>query len=336
MSTVPIGTIANLPTVIDELGCDGWAFMQDFGLEPNAFLRPLRPVPIALCGEVLQRAVAFTHCDELPMLLGAKARMANLGPLRFLIASSADVREAVAALARFRKIWFSGFQILLVEERGIASMAIDCSGSFIGHQHIRTCYLTAMVRHLDIILGTHFPLRQVHFSRPIPEDQRPYRRHFGLLPSFGQVHDAVFFDAALLDNKRTPIHDAELNGFLRTQLSTLENALGSSFAEQVAELIETLLMGGSCSVEKVAEILGIHRLTLYRRLQGQGTTFESLLDDRRRSLAEEMLQRNTLSIAEIADALGYSAAPNFTRAFQRWTGLSPSAWRDQWTPRRDL
>ena len=73
----------------------------------------------------------------------------------------------------------------------------------------------------------------------------------------------------------------------------------------------------------------MHRLTLYRRLQQQGTTFEALLDDRRCELALQMLRRDTASVAEIADALGYSAPTNFTRAFRRWTGVAPSVWRYQ-------
>ncbi|MBF7731560.1 AraC family transcriptional regulator [Pseudomonas sp. N040] len=329
MSTVPIGTLLNLPEVLNELGFDGWGFMLDFALQPESFVKPLQPVPMAFCGELLQRAVIFTQCDELPMLLGAKAKMANLGPLRFLIASSGSVREAVNVLTRFRRLWFSGFQIALHEERGIASMAIDFSGSFLGHQAIRTCYLTAMVRHLDLILGRRFPLRQVHLSRSLPANTAVYRRHFGLAPAFAQARDVVFFDAALLELKRPAVHDPELDYFLRQQLEAMEATLGSSFAEQVAELIESLLIGGRCSVEQVAQVLGIHRLTLYRRLQAQGTTFEALLDQRRRALAESMLQRPAIAIAEIADALGYSAPSNFARAFQRWTGVSPKAWRQQ-------
>ena len=329
MNTVPLGTLLNLPEVISELGFDGWAFMQDAGLQPDSFIKPQTPVPIVFCGELLQRAVALTQCEVLPMRLGAKARMANLGPLRFLIATTGSVREGINALIRFRRIWFSGFQIILFEERGMASMSIDFSGHFVGHQALRTCYLTAMVRHLEMILGAPFPLKQIHLTRTVPNDSGPYRYHFGLTPAFAQLRDTVYLDAALLERKRATGHDPDLNSFLRQQLSQMELALGSGLAEQVSELIETLLMGDSCSVEKAAQILGISRLTLYRRLQAEGTTFEALLDQRRQHLAEGLLQRPSIAIAEIADALGYSAPSNFTRAFQRWSGRSPSAWRQQ-------
>lgn len=327
MNTVPIGTLANLPAVIDSLGFDGWAVMQEFGITPNSFVRPLQPVPIALCGEVLHRAVAFTRCDSLPLLLGGKARMENLGPLRLLVASSTQVRDAVNALIRFRKVWFSGFHVSVAEERGIASISIDLSGVFLGHQLVRTTYLSAMERNMAIIVGTPWKVRQVHLSRPTPADASPYRKHFVVPPAFGQPRDALFFDATLLAMKRQPTHDADLNAYFRQQLTAMEAALGSSFAEQVSELIETLLMGGRCNVEKVAEILGVHRLTLYRRLRAYGTNFESLLDGKRRSMAEAMLRRNTVSVAEVADALGYTSPANFTRAFRRWTGLPPRSLR---------
>lgn len=326
-NTVPIGTLANLPAVMDELGHDGWRFMQGFGLEPSSFVRPLRPVPIALCGELLHRAVECTRCDTVPLLLGARARMENLGPLRLVVASSAGVRQAVDALIRFRKVWYSGFQIRINEERGIASVAIDFSGNFVGHQHVCTSYLTAMERHLDIIVGRAWKVRQVHLSRPKPADTALYRRHFGVTPAFGQVQDALFFDAGLFELRRHATYDGDVHAYFRRQLADMEAALGSSFAEQVGELVESLLMSGRCDVELVAEILGIHRLTLFRRLREYGTTFKSLLEGRRQVMAEAMLQRRTVSIAEIAEALGYGSPANFTRAFRRWTGQTPSAWR---------
>ena len=329
MNTVPIGTLFNLPEVLNELGFDGWGFMQDFALQPDSFVKPLNPVPIAFCAELLNRAVAYAQCDELPVLLGAKARMANLGPLRFLISSTGTMREGVNALIRFRRIWFSGFQILLFEERGMACMSIDFPGRFLGHQEIRTAYLTAMVCHLEMILGKRLPIAQIHLSRPVPGDSKPYRRQFGLQPSFAQARDTVFFSSDLLDRKRSRVHEPDFNLFLRRQLSAMEHALGSSFADQVSELIESLLIGCSCSIERVAGVLGISRLTLYRRLQKQDTTFEALLDQRRRSLAFAMLQRPGISVGEISNALGYSSPSNFARAFVRWTGMSASQWRQQ-------
>jgi AraC-like DNA-binding protein len=327
MNQVPIGTIANLPHVIDAVGFDGWGFMQRFGLSPQSFVRPLQPIPISLCGEMLHAAVAYTAHDELPLLVGSRARMENLGPLRLLMANARRVRDAINSMIRFRRVWYPGYRIALTEERGIAGLIIDFSGHFDGKQEICTAYLAAAERHLRLIVGSRWRSREVQLSRPAPADVKPYRKQFGVCPSFGHGRDALFFDARLLDIKRPAVQDAELDSFLVNQMSAMAAALGSTFAEQVSELVETLLMSGGCSVERVADILGIHRLTLYRRLQDDGTTFEVLLASRRRTIAEGMLRRDAIPITEISEALGYSTAANFARAFHRWADCSPTQWR---------
>ena len=67
--------------------------------------------------------------------------------------------------------------------------------------------------------------------------------------------------------------------------------------------------------------------TLRRRLQGEGTTDQRLLDALRDELAVSQLRRQGLGIGEIAFLLGFSDASAFHKAFRRWTGRSPGAFR---------
>jgi AraC-like DNA-binding protein len=53
------------------------------------------------------------------------------------------------------------------------------------------------------------------------------------------------------------------------------------------------------------------------------------MDDTRRRFALSYLKDRRNSLAEIAFLLGYSEAAAFTRAFKRWTGLTPVAYRRQ-------
>jgi AraC-like DNA-binding protein len=84
---------------------------------------------------------------------------------------------------------------------------------------------------------------------------------------------------------------------------------------------------GECNIERVAGIFSIHRVTLHRYLREEGTSFEVLLDESRRDMAEHMLTSSDQPIADIATALGYRAAGSFVRAFARWHGTTPGAWR---------
>ena len=67
--------------------------------------------------------------------------------------------------------------------------------------------------------------------------------------------------------------------------------------------------------------------TLQRKFAAEGHVFSKLVDKVRADLAAEMLEDTDLTLAEIATALGYSAPSNFARAFERWTGRSPTELR---------
>ena len=327
--TVPVGTLSNLPALIEELGFDGTRLMADYGLSAASFVRPMQPVPVSLSGALIADAVELTGCAHLPVLLGARARLQNVGPLRLLIADSPSVRVALAAIVRYSRVWYSGLRLFVTEDKDVASLVVTPQGEFRGRETIATAYLMALTRHLETIVGpAWWRILEVQLSASAPQDKAPYRRNFGVTPKFGQQRDAVFFPAKLLDIRR-PMRDPGVHEFLRKQIDEMASAAGSEFVDQVSELVETLLMGGSCSVERVCDVLGMHRFTLYRRLRKDGATFEALLDGKRHTLAEGMLARGGLTVSEIAAALGYSSPTNFTRAFRRWSGVAPAHWQQR-------
>ena len=96
------------------------------------------------------------------------------------------------------------------------------------------------------------------------------------------------------------------------------------FKAEVEGVIEPLLGAGEVSIDRVARELGMSRQTLYRRLKGEGTTFEELLDAKRRQLAVRYLALDRSSVKAAAYKLGFSDPAAFSRAFKRWTGTSPS------------
>lgn len=81
------------------------------------------------------------------------------------------------------------------------------------------------------------------------------------------------------------------------------------------------------SIENVAEYLHMSDRTLKRQLAAEGTSFSTLVDEVRYRHATSLLSRTDYSLEQIADELGYSDVANFSRAFKRWSGRSPSNWR---------
>ena len=100
------------------------------------------------------------------------------------------------------------------------------------------------------------------------------------------------------------------------------------FRKEVEDAIEPLLEAGDANIGRVASALGMSRQTLYRRLKAEGATFEELLDAKRRRLAIRYLALERISVKAAAYRLGFSDPAAFSRAFKRWTGSSPSDFRE--------
>jgi AraC-like DNA-binding protein len=89
-----------------------------------------------------------------------------------------------------------------------------------------------------------------------------------------------------------------------------------------------LLPRGQFSLDMLAESLDKDEQTLSAELKRAGTSYQQLLGDTRRELAEEYITRADLTVNEIAYMLGFSDCSNFARSFRRWTGTSPTDFRE--------
>ncbi|MNE79259.1 HTH-type transcriptional regulator VirS [compost metagenome] len=96
-----------------------------------------------------------------------------------------------------------------------------------------------------------------------------------------------------------------------------------SLHAQVKRKIQMLLPCHRSTLELVAQSLRLHPRTLQRRLAQDGVDFEAFLDGIRRSQAEHMLRKTSLSIGQISAELGYRRTTSFCRAHQRWFEMTP-------------
>jgi len=107
----------------------------------------------------------------------------------------------------------------------------------------------------------------------------------------------------------------------------LANLPSSELSEQVKRRISLLLGTGDISAERVAGPMNISQRHLRRKLSQEGTSYEQLADEVRREAALRMIADGQLSLTSIAYELGFLDPSSFTRAFRRWTDMSPTAYR---------
>lgn len=145
-------------------------------------------------------------------------------------------------------------------------------------------------------------------------------------PHFAAPRTAVLIAPEDAD-RPLPTYDPHLVRMLEDQCRTqLARRQETGTAGQVRRQILCQL-GLSATLEDTAAALAISPRSLRRRLEEENTSFRQLVDDERRSLAEQLLKNSLMTLEELAAQLGYLDTASFTRAFRRWHGQSPGQYR---------
>ena len=203
--------------------------------------------------------------------------------------------------------------------RGIepADEAIDASVALILDM-CRSCYGADLN---PILIEVHRP--------KVTKCAKQYEQLFKSPIHFSSSRNAIYFDKDDI-TQRLPTANAEMaranEKIIVDYLARLDK---SNITTQVKSKLLELLPSGHSTEEAVIQALHLSQRTLQRKLKEEGTTFKELLDETRRELAKEYVNDTSLSFSEITYLLGFSEQSNFTRAFKRWQGKSPSAYREQ-------
>lgn len=173
--------------------------------------------------------------------------------------------------------------------------------------------------------GFDTELRAVHVTHPDPGYRAEYERIFRAPVVFGSARYAMLIRRNFGDDavEVIPGYAGDvLSGHAEHLLADLESS--KSTRGRVEMVLRPVLEAGGASMDAVASRLGLSRQTLYRKLKSEGVTFEQVLDGLRHRLAMHLLGDGRASVNETAYRLGFSDPAAFSRAFKRWTGVSPS------------
>jgi AraC-like DNA-binding protein len=213
----------------------------------------------------------------------------------------------------------------LVTEGGVACLVVQ-ENVYLGsaRDFVLTGVLTALQRFGAVLTGTA-PSSAVDVAIDEPEY---FARVAHLAPPmrFGQPLSQIVFDPAKLDSP-IMLGDRASMELAREQCARSLEELGRT--QDVVERLGRLLARREdrCSFADAAAALALSQRTLKRKLVERGVRYSDLLDRSLRERAVSLLRARSLSMEEVAARLGYSTSSNFLRAFRRWTGKSPAAYR---------
>lgn len=301
------------------------------GLREGDLLDPERLLELDRLAAVLAAAADELADDAFGLHLGANFDLEGLGLLTYAVLNAPTVEIGLNNLVRYLGTLIEGARADLSRRGSVAALRMRIDGADpVAFRHLHEAGVLLVLRMLRRLAGSAAQPLELAFAHRAPSDTREHRRRFGVLPRFGQRANEIRFDASLLAK--------EVRGTDRSLLPIVEQRLQSVLGADPAEdpwlarlrlEIAVRLCDGHPTLRRVAPEVGMSPRTLQRLLSERGLVYRDLVQEARRRLALEYLERSDTDLTEIAFLLGYSELAAFAHAFARWTGGSPGAHRQR-------
>lgn len=320
-----VGSSFALPEVVQSLGHPPEAVFAAAGVNPELYRDPENRIGAGDLGKLFLCAAKATGRQDIALLATSSFRPPELGLVGLLAAEGPDARTALRNLVRMlRYNTLAGYPVLSTAG-DVAIMKFDLRyADFPGAEFILEGATSIIFRFMQWLCGRRWKPEEVHLSRRAPRDARPFREFFGAPVRFSSTQDGVLFAAGWLDTRLD--HEEHRLKRMKLEIGT------APFSELVRHQAAIDLGFEPLTGERLAEQLGMSRRQLFRHLSAEGTTCQTLVDDVKFARARHLLSAGDAPIADIAFAVGYPDQSSFTRAFARWAGMTPRAWRRHGQP----
>lgn len=324
---VPIAYPRLLLDMMLERGFSREEVLSGSAIDHISFDKPEHRLTPAQFLFLILRCFYLSKDPSLGYEMGLRTPVTSHGFLGYGVMSCANLEEAIRLAQRFVRLRTVLMNFRLYEEGEFAIVEAN-TNSPVGllRQFVFESLLLSLARAGSFITGNSINAGEIHFDFAEP----PYYQSVkDKLPPifFNKPANQLRFPKAFL--KQPLIMADPVAAKLAAEQCERELALFDS-SDDIPTQVRAMLnhqQGYYPQLEQVAERLFMSSRTLKRRLQQSGLGFQQLLDEARKRDAIKLLQNTSLTIEQIAQRLGYTDPANFSRAFKKWTGENPSAYR---------
>jgi AraC-like DNA-binding protein len=322
----------HLLEALGSMGLDADALCREAGIAPDYLRDSGYRIDARALVKILSAAESQTADRLVGLHAGERVRFGSLAS--YLVGSQNTVADALDAQSRFQMLVL-GANAIAVQHRDQATYVTLESGSPPAHvRHLTEYCITSSCRLMRWLTLQAARPSEIHFRHSPGGELAEYERSFGCRVQFNMPENGALLSRTALAE---PLLSA--NEELAAQLERLaREEIGTHAAAAFRDAVACALRAGGMirarrRREVIARRLGVSPRTLQRRLETEGTSFGEVLDETRRRVALELIADPTLSIGDVSRGVGYADQFAFNKAFRRWTGRSPSAYRRE-APRR--
>lgn len=274
----------------------------------------------------LMDAVGAQIADpSLPIKIASADNIESFSPPIFAAYCSKDGRACLERLSRYKRI-IAPMRYELSEADGKVRLEIATSTDTLTMpQFLVETEMVFVIHIIRTATKANITPVEVQMQKPVTDDD--FVAFLGC-PVVKGEENAIVFHASDVERPFVSHNDNMWEFFepeLQKRLYEMER--DDSFAAKVRSALTELLPGSGGTVDDVAAKLGVSKRTLQRKLTEENTSFQKQLNGTRELLAKHYIRNTDMSSDEIAFLLGYQELNSFLRAFNIWTGMSISEYR---------
>ncbi|MEC4815306.1 MAG: AraC family transcriptional regulator [Scytonema sp. PMC 1069.18] len=316
-------------------GVDAECLCRAVGIEPSLLDTPDGRITGTLHKAVWLEAVKLTGDENLGLHIGEAFNLGTFGIPGYVLLNCRTFEQVLEKLSRYTNLFSQGANIHYSVSQGQVLWDLNAVEHLKNYlleepRHAVESTFVALLTATKMLTGKQLLPHAVWFQYPPPADISEHKRIFITGVQFSMPTNRMIFDASCLNWAILSANPRLLSVFEQYAEAMLsELSQENNYTNSVVRAITNHIKGEVPSIEAIARSLTISVRNLQRELQAEGTSYQQLLDETRKQLALRHLQKADIPIHDIAFLLGFSEPSAFHRAFKRWTGKTPRAYRLQ-------
>ncbi|MEG0341612.1 MAG: AraC family transcriptional regulator ligand-binding domain-containing protein [Acinetobacter sp.] len=327
------GTYVNLLVdLIEKKGISAEKLLTGTGIVTERLKAPFWYIDFNIFNFLLEKAAFLMNEPAIAIHLAQEMKISCYGHVGIAASASENLGEAIEVLTQYIGLHCSAFKPKLKIKGEIASLYFKQPlQNFRLNAHGIIFLVLGFTHLLESLVQQKLNLR-IEFQQTMPEFYQASKNTNKLKTVFDCKEDSIIFDKQLLtlalktaDKLTARLAKAQCKQDIK-KLSSKRLNDETSKSKVKAALYDEL--DGFLSLKQVAAQLLISERTLQRQLHNEKTTFQILVTEVRKEQAERLLQQQRLSIQDVAHRLGYADISHFSRAFKKWTNLTPTFYRE--------
>ncbi|MDI1301122.1 MAG: AraC family transcriptional regulator [bacterium] len=324
--TITIAYVTRLLADSAREGVEIAGLFREAGLDTALLQQPDARISTSEFIRLLHIVMRRTEDEFIGLGRGTKSKPGTFSMMAHAVINCPNLEKAIQRSAQFYRLVDMPLELRL--ERGATESRLFMQADSPEHSNILEAIIFISLRFWSWLTGCNLEPVAIQLDFPEPPQASEFRNIFTARVSYDSASNVIVFPSNWLSLPLVQ-NPLSLSKFLKDSLTLIivGNRQPIGLPEQIRAIISKGYGNAFPDFAQVCEKLSMTPQTLRRRLKEESTSYQAIKDSIRQDAACYYLGKEELSIDEIALMMGFSEASSFHRAFKKWTGQTPAAWR---------